>query len=54
MTVRITDAAGKTIEGLHSVLSLSLPSGAGVFAPVVASIENGVSEAITYTPGRLA
>ena len=40
VTVRIVGVDNLPITGLRSVLSLSLPSGAGIFTPLVASIEN--------------
>jgi hypothetical protein len=54
VTVRIVGADNMPIRGFRSVLSLALPSGAGTFSPQIATITDGLSEPITYTPGRLA
>lgn len=52
--VRIEDADGNQLSGFSSVISLSLPNGAGKFSSDTFDIKNGQSEIFTYMPGTVA
>lgn len=52
--VVIADDAGRTLEGFSSILSISVPSGAGEFSHQTVAINRGQSENLTFYPGMVA